>query len=145
MTTQGAITIYNHRAGSDRRDVYIPTLVSEASYAESVSTDKPSKSIEDKPTRKLRIPISARFTDGRYYTPELLYRKLTDDTAPKCWTISHGDLITRGEPVVSAQSTEREIRAAAEAAGVEVITVTEYADNTLRGSDDVRHWRIEGR
>ena len=40
--------------------------------------------------------------------------------------------------------TMRELSEFAKLAGADLIHVKEYADNTLRGSDAVKHWRIGG-
>lgn len=143
MTTQGAITIYNKRAGDDRRDVYVPTLIGAASYSEALGSERSKGDTEERLQYKLRIPLGAEIQDGRRYVPEQVYKSAKDVSG--MWTIGQLDLVTRGEPVVSVPATEREIRESANAAGLAVIVVKEYADNTGRGSRNVRHWRILGR
>lgn len=143
MTTQGQITVYNKRLGPDRRDVYVPTRISAASYAESRGSIHKAKDTEETLDYMLRIPISASVQDGRKYVPEDVYKRADDVTG--MWTLSQMDLVTMGEPVVSEPATERAIRESAAAAGVDVITIAEYADNTRRGSRLTKHWRIGGR
>lgn len=143
MTTQGAITIYNRKAGSDRRDVYVPTRIGAASYSEALGSERDKGDTEERLQYKLRVPLGADIQDGRKYVPEQVFKAAPDISG--MWTIGQLDLVTRGEPVVTGPATEREIREAANAACIAVIVVKEYADNTIRGSRNVRHWRILGR
>lgn len=145
MTTQGPITIYNRRIGRDRRDVYAPTMLSEASYSEALGSSHRDKSTEDKDVYHIRVPARATASSGRTYIGPDTYAALDDDQAALYWTTKQLDLVTRGDPVVPGPATEREIREAAAQAGVEIIIIAEHADNTRRGSPAVRHWRIEGR
>lgn len=146
MTTQGSVTIYNKRLGKDRRDIYYPTELSAASYAESKgSSHSGGGETTEGLQYRLRIPVSARATDGRIFVSEAVYKVLSDAQAAESWTISKLDLVTRGAPLVTSPSDERTIRDAAAAAGVDVIIIEEYADNTGRGSPAVQHWRIGGR
>lgn len=143
MITQGCITVYNKKLGPDRMDIYVPTRISAASYAESRGSIHKAKDTEETLDYMLRIPVGADIQDGRRYAPEDVYRRTSD--VSDLWTLSQLDLVTLGEPVVTGPSTEREIKEAAAAAGVDVITIQEYADNTHRGSRLVQHWRIGGR
>lgn len=143
MTTQFPITVYNKRIGADRRDVYVPTRISAASYAESRGSIHKARDTEETLDYMLRVPVTARIQDGRKYVPEDVYKRADDVTG--MWTLSQLDLVTIGEPVVTEPETERAVRESAAAAGKDVITIAEYADNTLRGSRAVQHWRIGGR
>lgn len=145
MTTQGPITIYNKRLGKDRRDLYYPTELSAASYAEKKGSTHTGGETTEGIQYRLRIPVSARAAGGRIYVPEAIYKAIDDGQAAESWTISKLDLVTRGAPLVEGPADERTIREAAAAAGVDVIIVEEYADNTERGSPAVQHWRIGGR
>lgn len=145
MTTQGEMTIYNKRIGADRRDLYYPTRINAVSYAETLSSEHAKKSIEDAPKYKIRIPIDSVAENGKTYINEASFRAADEEEALKHWTISHSDLITLGPPLLTSPAAEREIREAAAEAGVNVIIVAEYADNTRRGTPRVQHWRIGGR
>lgn len=145
MTTQGPITIYNRRLGADRRDVYWPTLIPAASYSEALGSSHSNKETSDGHQYKLRIPLSAAHGMAREYISAEAYQSLTEEQAAGCWTISMLDLVTRGATLVDGPASERDIREAAAIAGLDVIIIEEYADNTGRGSPAVRHWRIKGR
>lgn len=141
MTTQGSITIYNRRTGPDRRDLYYPTEIQAASYAERIASEHAKSATANAPKYMIRIPFDAGAQSGNYVA-EAAYRTAPDPSG--LWTLQHLDLVTRGAPVVGRPSTEAEVKEAAAAAGITVITVSEYADNTFRGSAAVRHWRIGG-
>lgn len=145
MTTQGPITIYNKRLGTDRRDVYYPTRIGAASYAEKMGSLHSDGSTEESVSYKLRIPADAEIEASRLYSPETAYKRYEPERAIYHWTIGHLDLIVRGDPLVDGPADEKTIRDAASAEGRQVIIVEEYADNTERGSPAVRHWRIGGR
>lgn len=145
MITEGAITIYNRRLGDDRRDVYIATKISEASFAESRGSIRKTGDTAEALDYMIRIPITAAAQDGRQYAPEAEYKKMSEAEAARHWTLSQNDLITRGSPLVNQPATEKDIRGAAEFAGVDVIAIAEYADNTHRGSPAVQHWRVGGK
>lgn len=146
MTTQGPITIYNRRLGQDRRDVYIPTRISAASYAEKMGSSHSDGATSEALTYKLRIPAYVQTTGGRPFVREAVYKNVDEATSRKYWTLQKLDLIVLGEPVLGlVDATEKEIRAAALTLNRNVIIVEEYADNTGRGSPAVRHWRIGGR
>lgn len=145
MTTQGPITIYNKRLGSDRRDVYYPTRISAASYSEAIGSTHGDKVTEERLAFHLRIPVDATASDSRTFIRPESYAAQDDAQAALYWTIRKLDLVTRGDPVVTGPATEEEIRKEAAKAGLDVIIVEEHADNTGRGSRAVQHWRIEGR
>ena len=64
---------------------------------------------------------------------------MTDEEAAGYWTIQIDDIVLKGE--YSSQVTdERELR---ELTG-DLFVVNTFADNTIRGSDAVKHWRIGG-
>lgn len=145
MTTQGPITVYNRRLGADRRDLYYPTRLSAASYAERMGSSHGGRTTTEAVSYRLRVPVDVTATEGRQFIRPEAYKALGDSQAAKYWTIQKLDLVTRGEPLVPGAATEREIRDAAAKAGLDVIIVEEYANNTDRGSPAVQHWRIGGR
>lgn len=145
MTTQGPITVYNKRLSADRRDVYIPTRLSAASYSEKMGSLHSDGVTTEAVSYKLRVPGSATATDGRTYVGAQSFAAMSVEQAAAHWTLQRLDLVTRGDPVVAGPADERAIRDAAAAQGLEVIIVEEYADNTGRGSPAVQHWRIGGR
>ena len=95
---------------------------------------------------KIRVPLIAVVQDNREYMRDLNYAKLDNEEAAKYWTIQKGDLVVRGEyagdnPLLG----EDEISAYAKEQGLDLICVTEYADDTSGGSLYTRHWRIGGK
>lgn len=119
MTTQTPITLWKKELGDDRREYFRPVHISAASYAEDLDTTQASGGVwTQKRTYKIRIPLYA---------------------IPDIDGVRAGDLVTLGK-AESGTLTEDEVRATGR-----TITVTDFADNTRRGSAAVKHWRITGR
>lgn len=124
--TNSDVTIFNLRIGSDRREKLCATRIMGVSWygtkGEAVSdTDRKGKA-----KCVIRIPVAATVEAGKQYISEEKYKKLSDEEAERYWTIQKGAYIVRG------QYDE------------DFVTVTEYADNTIRGTDRTKHWRIGG-
>lgn len=116
------------------------------------------------PTRKgtaqytIRIPVTATVEGGKQYISEEKYKKLSDEEAERYWTIQKNAYIMRGEYVVAGQwlfdtfsfrsgvilKEAIEDLAKLRKHDEDFITITEYADNTIRGTDRTKHWRIGG-
>lgn len=145
MTVNTDITIFNARYdATNRMDVFVPTRIKDVSYYESEGANTSNGVWTDQSIYKLRVPLSASEIEGsRVYLPEKRYRAA--ESAEGFWSIRKGDflLLTLYEGKKRSY-TSKEIAAIAEELGVKLITVTEYADNTVRGSDTVKHWRIGG-
>lgn len=95
---------------------------------------------------KIRVPLTAVIQDGREYVSDLNYARLNDEEATKHWTIQKGDMIARGEyDGKNFLLHEDELTAYAKEQGLDLIHVTEYADDTSGGSLYTRHWRIGGK
>lgn len=144
MTLQTAVTIFNARVGSDRREVFYPTVLDGASYQATKTTSSSQGIHTESLSYKLRIPADATVQDGRTYVSETVFRSLSDANALQHWTLQAGDCIILGEYPEAKPMPLRELSAFATQAGADLIHVKEYADNTLRGSDAVKHWRIGG-
>lgn len=106
----------------------------------------------------IRIPATATVEAGKQYISEEKYKKLSDEEAERYWTIQKGAYIVRGQYVVAGQwlfdtfsfrqgiilkETIEEL-AKLRQHDEDFVTVTEYADNTIRGTDRTKHWRIGG-
>ena len=144
MDVQTVVTVFNARAGSDRREVFMPTVIGGASYQE-VRGASSSKGVHSESLSfKLRIPIDAKVQDDRSYVGEAAYKALSDDDAKQHWTLRKGDYIIAGAYEGSEELSQQELDAVAKGMCKELIRIAEYADNTLRGSDAVKHWRIGG-
>lgn len=158
MMTNSDVTIFNLRIGSDRREKLRATRIMGVSWygtkGEAVSdTDR-----KDKAKCVIRIPVTATVEAGKQYISEEKYKKLSDEEAEGYWTIQKGAYIVRGQYVVAGQwlfdtfsfrqgiilkETIEEL-AKLRQHDEDFVTVTEYADNTIRGTDRTKHWRIVG-
>jgi len=137
------ITLFNARYNANTRtDVYIPTGIRGASYYESEGVSANDGVWTNQSIYKLRVPLIGSEI-RKEYLPERKYRKV--ENTDGYWTIRKGDFILLtlldGE---KEEYTAKEIAKISEELGLKLITVTEYADNTVRGSDIVKHWRIGG-
>lgn len=141
-----AVTVFNGRADKiSRRKIYIPTVVKGISYVEGKGSKVADNGVwSDDVQYKIRVPLNAVIQDNRVYMPDLNYAKLDNGEAIKYWTVQKGDLIVHGEYSGGTLLYEDEITAYAKAQGLDLIHITEYADNTLGGSLYMRHWRIGG-
>lgn len=149
MYVQTTITVFNKRLGDDRREVYFPAVISGASYHENKGTRSASSGTSagarsESLSYKLRIPINAEVQDGRTYAPEKAFKAMTAEEAREHWTLQKGDIILARETALADPVDETALKQLAAAELLDVITVTEYADNTLRGTAAVKHWRIGG-
>ena len=131
MTTNvDAVTVFNGRTDkTTRRKIYIPTVIKDVSYVEGI-----------------RVPLISVIQDNRVFLSDLRYAKLDDGKAAGHWTIQKGDLVVRSEYTGEKSALyEDEAAVYAREQGVDLIHVTEYADNTSGGSLYTRHWRIGGK
>lgn len=140
MTTVTEITIFNARVDKEeRRDVFVPTVISGASFLESKSSSRSKGLSDEKCSFKIRIPFNAHGAQG--YVRENVYKQLDDIT--EHWTIRKGDYILTAA-VETDRVTQKEIEELAASVDADLISITEYADNTIRGTNAVKHWRIGG-
>lgn len=136
MITNAAITIYNRRR-SGRNSVLIPTVISEASWFYGRRAVR-GQFIDSDDSYQVRIPYGAD-TSGKTYVNPAQYAEMADEEAAGYWTIQIDDIVLKGE--YSSQVTdERELRELTD----DLFVVNTFADNTIRGSDAVKHWRIGG-
>lgn len=136
MITNALITIFN-RKRRGRESVLIPTVIRDASwfYGRSSSVGQYS---EGQGSFKVRIPYGAD-TSGKTYVEPWEWKDLTDEQASECWTIQMDDIVVRGE-MSGTVTDQTDITSATE----DCFVVNEFANNTIRGSDLVKHWRIGG-
>lgn len=148
ITNVDAVTVFNGRTDSAaRRKKYIPTVIYDISYAEAKGSTVANNGVwSDDVQYKIRVPFIANIQDDREYMPDMDYEKLDDVEAVKQWTIGKGDFMIRGEYAgESSMLYEDEIIKYAKENGLDLIRITEYADNTFGGSIYMRHWRIGGK
>ncbi len=148
VTNVEAITVFNGRTDKEtRRKIFIPTVIRNVSYTGAKGATVTNNGVwSDDVQCKVRVPLSAAVQDGRSYMPCLKYAKLGDEEAAEHWTIRKEDLLIRG--IYSGGKTvlyEDELAAYAKEQGIDLIKITEYADDTDGGSPYTRHWRIGGK
>lgn len=136
------ITLFNKRVSkATRREAYIPTLIQGVSFIETKSVGG-TDDRADNDACTIRIPKNAVIQSNRTYLEEHLYKQLSDSDAMKYWTIQRNTYIVRGnhssELLIEPSKIEELKRDG------KVITVRTYVDNTERGSDYIKHWRIGG-
>lgn len=137
MMTNSDVTIFNLRIGADRREKLYATRIMGVSWygtkGETVSdTDR-----KDKAKCVIRIPATATVEAGKQYISEEKYKKLSDEDVEKYWTIQKNAYIMRG-------TYEGEIPDNPLKSIENLVTITEFADNTIRGTNRTKHWRIGG-
>lgn len=142
MTTNVDITIFNAKySRANRAEVFYPTAIRNVSYYENEAVNPNDGVWTNASIYKIRIPYIGSEID-KEYIPETGYYK----TEAEGWSIRKGDFILLGAYDGEAESlSAAEIKSYAEAHTLKVIIITEYADNTVRGSDSVKHWRIGGK
>lgn len=145
MYVQKVIVVFNRRLGADRRELYHPTRISSASYYESRSSSHSTDGAhQESLAYKLRIPIDASIQDGRTYVSEAAYKALSAEDSRQHWTLQKGDQVLMADAEPQEALDQTALTALARSLQADLITIKEYADNTVRGSDRVRHWRIGG-
>lgn len=147
-TNMEAMTVFNGRTDKGtRRKVFIPTVIRDISYVEGKGSKVANNGVwSDDVQYKMRIPMTAGIQDERVYVPDLNYAKLDNEGAVKHWTIQKGDLLILGEYAgENSMLYEDELAVYAKEQGLDLIRITEYADNTSGGSLYLRHWRIGGK
>lgn len=158
MTNNADVTIFNQRISAERREVFIPTVISGVCWYDVRSMRQSERNRTGESEFIIRIPFDAKVQDGRSYIPESQYQKLSDDEVKKYWTIQLNSYVLKQQyvdaaawefdtysfraGVISELSIEDidTLRAEQE----DFVTVVEYADNTVRGTDLTKHWRIGG-
>lgn len=148
ITNVDAVTVFNGRTDKEtRRKIYIPTVIRGVSYVEGKGSRVADNGVwSDDVQYKIRVPLIAVIQDNREYMRDLNYAKLDNEEAAKHWTIQKGDLVVWGGYAGdNSVLYEDELAAYAKEHGLDLIHVTEYADNTDGGTLYSRHWRIGGK
>ena len=137
MTINSDVTIFNLRIGADRREKFYATRILGVSWYESkgqVVSDTVRKGTAQ---CVIRIPYTAIVEGGKQYISEEEYKKLSDEDVEKYWTIQKNAYIMRG-------TYEGEIPDNPLKSVENLVTITEFADNTIRGTNRTKHWRLAG-
>lgn len=148
ITNVKAVTVFNGRTdGAARRKIFIPTAIKGVSYAEGKGSRVADNGVWSSDVQyKIRVPLTAAIQEKRTYMPDLRYAGLDHEAAAGHWTIQKGDLLICEEYAgENSLLYEDEVTAYAKKRGLDLIRITEYADNTVGGSRYTRHWRIGGK
>lgn len=143
MNVNADITLFNKFFDKDnRQDVFLPTVIKGVSLYMTKGSTGDSKYRESTASYKIRIPIDADMGESSF-VDLVEYRQMQKDEAKKHWTLQPDsviipevlDVTTLGESVSLTELTKTY--------GT-FITVTDYSDNTTRGIQSMKHWRIGG-
>lgn len=158
ITANQIITLFNSRVDKERRrEIFIPTNIFGVSFYELDSSKFTSGTRSEEITCKIRIPLGASIEASRTYLPESKYKVLSDDEALFYWTLQKGSYILLASTAATAWGkgaydigqpiTKEEMAALCSESRYtgQLISVVEYADNTQRGSQSVKHWQIGGK
>lgn len=141
MITNSDITLFNARLDKEsRRDKYIPTVIKGVSAALVFGTSGSFDSMSNSKSARVRIPINA-YTDGKTYVDANTYSKMDDEEAMNHWTIQNSDVFVNGEVHPDDEIFDPSLLSHLYG---DVFTVNSFADNTTRGIQNMRHWRIGG-
>lgn len=158
MTDNADITIFNQVIGADRREVFVPTMISGAFWYDVRSMSQNDRYREGNSKVIIRIPYDAEIQDHRTYLPEEEFKRLRQEELRKYWTIQKNAYVLKRHIVQAdkwlfdpfsfryGKITElipeelQRLRNEEE----DFFTISEYADNTQRGSNLTKHWRIGG-
>lgn len=129
-----------------RRKKYIPTVIRGVSCVVAKGATVTNNGVWSSDVQyKIRIPVDADIQDGRTYMQAAGYAGLDDQEAGSRWTIARGDMVAMGEYSGDSPLYEDRLQAFAGKTGMELVRITEYADNTSGGHPCTRHWRIGGK
>lgn len=137
MTINSDVTIFNIRIGADRREKFYATRIMGVSWYGTKEETVSDTARKDKAKCVIRIPATATVEAGKQYISEEKYKKLSDEDVEKYWTIQKNAYIMRG-------TYEGEIPDNPLKSIENLVTITEFADNTIRGTNRTKHWRIGG-
>ena len=137
MTINSDVTIFNLRIGADRRETFYATRILGVYWYESKGQVVSDTVRNGTAQCVIRIPYTATVEGGKQYISEEEYKKLSDEDVEKYWTIQKNAYIMRGPyegeiPDNPLKSVEN------------LVTITEFADNTIRGTNRTKHWRLGG-
>lgn len=145
--TRNIIIFNKHLDPETRRNAYRPTLIKGVSLYDRRETSKNGGFHSGQSNYMLRIPYDATVQDGRTYEAAAEYD--ADESAAGHWTVHTDDYIVvlEGWDVeISGACFEQDIKELARTNGYQgrAIQIDDFSDNTGRGSDRVKHWRIGG-
>lgn len=140
MISNADITLFNKRYDSEtRQDKFLPTVIKGVSLYISKGSTGDFQNRSGKATYKVRIPINAD-TGGKQYIDQVGYKALTDEEVSGFWTLQPDCIIV---PAIADEAEDISITELTSKYG-SVITVTDFSDNTTRGVEPMKHWRVGG-
>lgn len=143
MNANADITLFNKVFDKEnRQDVFIPTVIKGVSLYMSKGSTGDSKYRESTASYKIRIPIDADMGESSF-VDLVEYRKMQKDEAKKHWTLQPDSVIIPEALDVTVLGDSISLTELTKEYGT-FITVTDYSDNTTRGIQSMKHWRIGG-
>lgn len=141
MITNSTITLFNARLDNEtRREKYIPTVIKNVSLALALGASGSYNSMGNTRNARIRIPIDAD-TDGKSYVDDYTYSQMSDEEASKHWTIQNSDVFVTMEVHPDDEIFDPAILSHLYG---HAYSINSYADNTTRGIQSMKHWRIGG-
>lgn len=137
MITNTPITIFNRRLDDQQQEILVPTVIRDASWFYG-RRSAGGQYADNEDSYSVRIPFNAD-TSGKVYIEPWLWKDLEDKDASGYWTIQKDDIVVRGE-MTGNQTDQTAITSLTD----DCFVVNSLANNTIRGSDAVKHWRIGG-
>lgn len=140
MITNALITIFNRKL-TENGECLIPTVIYDATwyYGRGYSVGSVNDQfIDNSDAYYVRIPYGAD-TSGKTFIEPFDWKNLEDAQVSEYWTIQTDDIIVRGE-MRDTVADQTDIASVTE----QFFVVNSFANNTTRGSDLVKHWRIGG-
>lgn len=142
MITNADITLFNKfYDGENRKNIFLPTVIKGVSLYMKNGSSGDSKYRESSATYKIRIPIDADMGKSTYINL-VSYLRMDLQEAKKHWTLQADSIVVLAV-VDKSDMQEVNLTALTKKYGP-FITVTDFSDNTIRGTHSMAHWRIGG-
>ena len=144
MIQNADIIIFNKAVGIDRREIFLPTIIHGVCWYGSRMLDTSGAADA---SFKVRIPYTVDIEKRKTYVPEQEYRQASFSAKKHFWTLQKNCFVMIFQKGVIGSRIEfspEEVMHLSKRFD-EFFTVTEYADNTFRGTARTKHWRIGGR
>ena len=137
------IVIFNKTIGADRREVFLPTIINDVCWYGSRSLDG-SGAASGK--YAVRIPYRSEVEGRKTYVSEVEYARTTLEEKKHLWTLQKNCYVMAFKKSILRGRKELDPVEVLEIGKVidDFFVVTEYADNTIRGTERTKHWRVGG-
>ena len=144
MMHNADIIIFNKAVGTDRREIFLPTIIHDVCWYGSRMLDTSGATDA---SFKVRIPYIAGVEGRKTYVPEQEYRQASFASKKHSWTLQKNCFVMvfqKGVIESQVEFSSEDVMNLGKRFD-EFFTVTEYADNTFRGTPRTKHWRVGGR